>query len=138
MSDGTDLDRALRRIGDRWSLLVVDALRSGPRRYGELARSVPGIAPNVLARRLRDLEADGLVVATPYQERPVRMAYGLTADGRALAAVIDQLAAWAAAREGDTVGPRHDACGTALELRWWCPTCARTADGRESDGLHRL
>src|SRR5437870_50093 len=64
------LELALERVGDRWSLLVVDALLEGPRRYGELQEAVSGIAPNILAERLRRLEREGVVVGRPYQERP--------------------------------------------------------------------
>src|SRR4051812_25628360 len=80
------LDDALERIGDRWTLLVVDALLAGPRRFGELGEQVEGIAPNILTRRLRQLEADGIVVAAPYSHRPVRLSYELTGPGRDLAA----------------------------------------------------
>jgi DNA-binding HxlR family transcriptional regulator len=112
------LDEALRRVGDRWSLAVVAALLDGPRRYGELAEQLPGIAANTLAARLRQLEADGLVLARPYSERPRRFAYALTEEGAALAGVLDALEAWAG---GD--GPVHDLCGTPLERRFYCPTC---------------
>ncbi len=50
------LAAALERVGDRWSLLVVDALLGGPRRYGDLQEGLPGIATNLLADRLRHLE----------------------------------------------------------------------------------
>lgn len=139
------LDRALRDVGDRWSLLVVAALVDGQRRFNDLQQRVPGIAPNILSRRLRDLEAAGLVVAEPYQRRPARMAYGLTASGSELAGVLDQLAAWGASRPGgggsdahDELAVRHQACGTALETRWWCPTCERLAEPTDVEELHHL
>src|SRR5437660_1518138 len=50
------LEAALDRVGDRWSLLVVEALLDGPRRFGELGDALPGIAPNILTDRLRRLE----------------------------------------------------------------------------------
>jgi len=113
------LDEALRRVGDRWSLAVVAALLAGPRRYGELAEELPGIAANTLAARLRQLEGDGLVLARPYSERPKRFAYALTEEGAALAGVLEALEAWA----GGGDGPAHDLCGTPLERRLYCPTC---------------
>jgi DNA-binding HxlR family transcriptional regulator len=128
---GDDLFEAVQRVGDRWTLLLVEALRAGPRRYGELEAEVAGIAPNVLARRLRALESDGLVVATPYQQRPVRMRYELTAAGQDLAGVLDLLRQWGAARRGGG-GPRHEACGGELELRLWCPTCERPVDADDA------
>ena len=116
------LEAALDRVGDRWSLLLVEALLERPRRFGELGDALPGIAPNILTDRLRRLERERIVVATPYQQRPPRMSYALTADGRALASVLRLLAAWGA-RTGDADPARHELCGTALETRWWCPTC---------------
>jgi DNA-binding HxlR family transcriptional regulator len=125
------LGAALERVGDRWSLLVVEALLEGPRRYNDLLESLIGIAPNILADRLRRLERERLVVARPYSERPPRMDYSLTADGRDLASALRLLADWGARRAASPTGVegaheplRHDACGTPLEARWYCPTCA--------------
>ncbi len=125
------LGAALERVGDRWSLLVVEALLDGPRRYNDLLETLTGIAPNILADRLRRLERERLVVARPYSERPPRMDYSLTADGRDLASALRLLADWGARRAVPAAGTdavheplRHDACGTPLEARWYCPTCA--------------
>ena len=82
------LEAALDRVGDRWSLLVVEAMLDGPRRFGELTETLSGIAPNILTDRLRRLERAGIVRSTPYQERPTRLAYDLTADGRDLASAL--------------------------------------------------
>ena len=123
-----NLAHALSVIGDRWTLQVVAGLLDGPRRFGELAEQLDGIAPNVLTTRLRQLERDGLVVATPYSQRPVRLAYALTDSGRELSDAIALLSAWGARQTGDAEGPVHDACGTALETRLYCPTCERAAD----------
>ena len=130
----TSLADALATIGDRWTLLIVDALLDGSRRFGELEQAVGGISTNVLAQRLRRLEAEGLVTATPYSRRPLRMQYDLTADGRALGPAITTLVAWAAQRSGGDHAV-HDACGTPLEVRAWCPTCERTVDPDHVD-LH--
>jgi DNA-binding HxlR family transcriptional regulator len=119
------LIEAVSQIGDRWSLLIVDALLGGPRRFGELIDGVDGLAPNILSRRLKQLEADGLVVAEPYSRRPLRHDYRLTASGEELAGVLRLLAQWAAARRGpqSAIGLAHQACGTTLEAQWYCPTC---------------
>ena len=119
---------ALDVIGDRWTLRVVEGLLDGPKRFGELAESLTGIAPNVLTTRLRQLERDGLVVATPYSQRPVRLAYALSESGRELGGAISLLSAWGARQTGDSEGPVHDSCGTALESRLYCPTCERAVD----------
>jgi DNA-binding HxlR family transcriptional regulator len=135
----TPLERALARVGDRWTLLVVEALLDGPRRFGELGEAVPGIAPNILAARLRKLESEQLVVSTPYSTRPVRHHYELTADGRELATALAVLGSWAAHVDSTVPGvPYHDVCGTPLELRPWCPTCGRLVDDADADELDRL
>lgn len=133
------LERALEGVGERWSLLVVDALLDGPKRYGELATQVEGIAPTVLADRLRRLVRQGLVVGVPYSERPRRLAYELSADGAELSGVLASLTAWAARREGLPAPQYHAACGTELELRPWCPTCERSVDvDTDADTLDRV
>lgn len=116
------LEAALDRVGDRWSLLLVEALLEGPRRFNELGERMTGIAPNILADRLRRLERERIVTSTPYQERPPRMSYSLTGDGRDLASVLRLLADWGA-HVGAGEPLHHELCGTALETRWWCPTC---------------
>ena len=137
--DAAALERALVRIGDRWSLLVVEALLAGPRRFGELSDALAGIAPNILTARLRQLEQDGLVVARPYSERPVRHEYSLTGAGRELADAIALLADWGARRRGSAGdAPFHAACGTRLEVRPWCPTCDRVVDPDEPTTAHEL
>jgi len=117
------LESALDRVGDRWSLLIVDALLEGPRRFGELREAMPSIAPNILTDRLRRLERERILVAAPYSTRPPRMEYTLTGDGRDLASALRLLAEWGTRRTGGEP-LRHDRCGTALEARWFCPTCA--------------
>ena len=121
--DNASLDGAVREIGDRWSLRLIGALLDGDRTFSELSEEVAGIAPNILTARLKALQRDALVAARPYQRRPVRMRYSLTASGRRLADAVAMLAQWGAARQGGTAGPRHETCGSALELRPWCPTC---------------
>jgi len=131
------LDAALQRVGDRWTLLVVEALLEGPRRFGDLKDAVGSIAPNVLTQRLRALEAERLVIAQPYSDRPPRYVYELSDAGLELAGALRALADWGA-RHGGGEPPRHDACGTPLEAVWWCPTCERAVDGDEADGLHHV
>jgi DNA-binding HxlR family transcriptional regulator len=120
----TPLELALERVGDRWSLLVVEALLDGPRRFNELSDGVAGIAPNILVSRLRGLEREGVVLSRPYSERPPRVEYALTAAGRDLAGALRLLADWGARRSDAAEPIRHDVCGTPVEVRWYCPTCA--------------
>lgn len=129
------LDAALGRVGDRWSLLLVEALLEGSRRFNELLDDVPGIAPNILTDRLKRLDRASVVRATPYSERPLRYAYELTADGRELAGVLRLLASWGGRGAQDAEPLRHAACGTPVEAHWYCPTCARMVDGDEASAL---
>jgi DNA-binding HxlR family transcriptional regulator len=129
----TALEAALDRVGDRWSLLVVDALLDGPRRFGELRDGLPGIAPNILTDRLRRLERERILVSAPYSLRPPRMEYALTGDGRDLASALRLLADWGSRRTGGEP-LRHDRCGTAIEARWFCPTCAVAVGDAEISG----
>ncbi len=116
---------------------MIDALADGPLRFGELADRV-GAAPNILTDRLRRLEVEGLVVAAPYSERPVRFAYRLSAGGAELATALVALAAWGAAAEGTPPERFHQLCGSGIELRPWCPTCDRPVGVDESPGTFDL
>ena len=126
---------AAARVGDRWTLLIVDALLGGPRRFGELAGALPEIATNVLSQRLKRLEADRIVLATAYQARPPRYSYELTRTGRELAGVLRLLAQWGAGAGAGAQGAglEHTACGTRMEARWWCPTCERVVAEDEDE-----
>jgi len=128
MSRRRNLAHTLAVIGDRWTLQIVSGLLDGPKRFGELAETLTGIAPNVLTTRLRQLEREGVVVAVPYSHRPVRLAYALSDTGRELGDAISLLSAWGARQTGDAEGPVHESCGTALETRLYCPTCEQPAD----------
>jgi DNA-binding HxlR family transcriptional regulator len=118
-------------VGDRWSLLVVEALLGGPRRFNDLLADIPGVATNVLSQRLKRLESEAVVIARPYSERPPRFSYELTAAGAELAGALRLLASWGGT---GAEAPRHTACGTPLEIRWHCPTCARPVDNPNDAG----
>jgi DNA-binding HxlR family transcriptional regulator len=121
---GGGLSEALEAIGDRWSLAVIANLLEGPLRFGELQERLPAISPNVLSQRLRALQQSGLLLSTPYSHRPLRCLYELTSAGAELAGPLRLLDDWGARRAGaDDEPPRHAACETALELRWYCPAC---------------
>jgi DNA-binding HxlR family transcriptional regulator len=83
------LARGLDVIGDRWVLLIVRELLGGPRRYGELVHGLPGIATNLLADRLRTMQAGDLVAKVDGDR------YQLTESGEALQGVVSAIAAWA-------------------------------------------
>ena len=122
---------ALSKVGDRWTLLVIEALLEGSLRFADLQEQVTGIAPNTLSSRLKALETEGLIVARAYSERPPRFEYTLTAAGKELAGAISLLTAWGSRHSEETQAPNHGLCGTPLEVRWWCPTCDRPAEESE-------
>jgi DNA-binding HxlR family transcriptional regulator len=129
----TPLADALARVGDRWTLLVVAALLDGPLRFNELQERLEGIAPNVLSARLKGLAEQALVVTQAYSEHPPRFVYELSESGRELAGALRLLADWGA-RTGGGEPYRHEVCGTALEARWWCPSCGQVVDDPADDG----
>ncbi len=104
------LDAALKRVGDRWSLLIVRELLPGPMRYSELVASLGGIATNLLADRLRSLEAAGVIERRPGQTRGV--VYALTPWGSGLREAIDAFIRWSIPLMARGSG------GDAFEPRW--------------------
>ena len=132
-SASSPLAEALAKVGDRWTLLVVEALLAGPRRFNDLLELVPGIAANILSERLKRLERETLLVARPYSDRPPRAAYELTAEGKELAGALRLLAHWGARHTDPAQAPRHPACGTPIEARWYCPTCDHLVDSEWRD-----
>jgi DNA-binding HxlR family transcriptional regulator len=85
---------ALDLWGDKWSLLVIRDLFLGKKRYNALLASEEGITTNILADRLRRLERNGLIRKKPYQKRPLRHEYQLTAAARDLWPVITEIVRW--------------------------------------------
>ncbi|MEY2847788.1 MAG: hypothetical protein RI885_453 [Actinomycetota bacterium] len=87
----SDIAAALDIVGARWALLIVERLLDGPQRYGDLQRDL-GVPTNILATRLRELEAAGVLRRLPLKHNT--RAYALTDRGRALRVAIDALARW--------------------------------------------
>jgi DNA-binding HxlR family transcriptional regulator len=105
---------ALDLVGDRWSLLIVRELMLGPKRFGAIRAGVPGIATNMLARRLADLTAAGIVEETVLPAPASVAAYALTRAGEALWPVIESLCRWGLCQPGHD--PRRFISPTALML----------------------
>jgi DNA-binding HxlR family transcriptional regulator len=87
----------LDRVGDKWTVLIVDILDGGPKRFNEVRLAIGGITPKVLTSTLRSLVADGLVDRTVYAEVPPRVEYSLTDLGRSLQEPVAALRRWAEA-----------------------------------------
>jgi DNA-binding HxlR family transcriptional regulator len=86
---------AIELIGKRWSGAIIWALSDGPLRYADLKRAVPGLSDRLLSRRLRELEAAGLMARHVEDGLPVRVTYELTEKGVALRPAIQSLREWA-------------------------------------------
>lgn len=85
----------LDRIGDRWAVLVLVLLQTGPVRFNQLRRRIEGISQKMLSQTLKNLERDGLVTRTAIATVPVTVEYALTPLGRTLITTVDQLRLWA-------------------------------------------
>ena len=85
----------LSRIGDKWTVLVVQTLGEGPKRFNELRREIPSVSQRMLTLTLRNLERDGIVNRTVTPTIPPRVDYELTELGRSLQKPISGLAGWA-------------------------------------------
>jgi DNA-binding HxlR family transcriptional regulator len=85
----------LSRIGDKWTVLVVQTLGSGSKRFNELRREIPSVSQRMLTLTLRNLERDGLVSRTVTPSIPPRVDYALTELGQSLQKPICGLATWA-------------------------------------------
>ena len=102
----------LQRVGDKWSMLVIDLLGQGTLRFTELHRSVDGITARMLTVTLRGLERDGIVTRTIHPVIPPRVEYALTPMGRTLLDTIGQLVSWT-----DSHLPEIEAARAAYDAR---------------------
>jgi DNA-binding HxlR family transcriptional regulator len=114
--------RALERVGDRWTLLVVRDLLSGPKRFTDLMDRLAGITPKTLTQRLRDLEADELVEVDRVPGRR-EVWYRLSPAGQDLQPVLDELLHWGMRHvleppgPDEPVHPEHVLRGLQLQLQ---------------------
>lgn len=81
-------------IGGKWKPIIIWLLISGSKRFGELHKSVPGIALKVLSRQLKELESDGIIIRKAYAEMPPRVEYSLSKKGQTLKALMESMALW--------------------------------------------
>jgi DNA-binding HxlR family transcriptional regulator len=97
---GCPLNASVEMLGDRWSLLIIrDMMLLGSRTYKEFLESYEGIATNILAHRLRMLEAQGIITVEPDPTDGRKRIYLLTAKGIDLAPVLTEMVLWAARHE---------------------------------------
>lgn len=107
----------LGRIGDKWSVLIIQRLGEGPRRFNEIKRIIGGISQRMLTLTLRNLERDGLVSRTVTPTVPPRVDYALTDLGRDLLIPVSALGQWAIA---------HTPCIEAARARFDASEAAET------------
>lgn len=96
----------LDRLSDKWSLLIVELLRTGTRRFNELRRAVDDISQRMLTLTLRRLERDGLVTRTVHEVVPPQVEYALTPLGATLLDAIAPLVAWTREHRGQVAVAR--------------------------------
>ncbi|MCR5078162.1 MAG: helix-turn-helix transcriptional regulator [Prevotella sp.] len=98
----------LSRVGDKWSMLLLFTLESRDgQRFKELQRDIPDISQKMLTATLKTLEADGLLRREAFAEVPPRVEYSLTAKGKSLLPLIDNLLAWATDNMDDIMESRR-------------------------------
>lgn len=123
--DACSIASTLAIIGDRWTLLVLRDIFRGVRRFSQLQADL-GIAKNILSDRLQKLMDHGVIEQVPYQERPLRNEYHLTAKGVDLSPSLVALMHWGDRWYAEGGAPTvlvHAQCGTALEQTTVCPAC---------------
>jgi len=136
-NDYSDLNcsiaRTLELVGERWTVLVLRDIFLGIRRFDALQSDL-GIARNVLAARLERLVAEGILEKVPYQERPRRNEYRLSAKGLDLWPAVMELMQWGdrhAAPAGPPMLIRHVGCGGELGERRVCTRCGEPLGVRD-------
>src|SRR5262245_481357 len=89
------VSEVLARVGDKWTILVVNELGQGPRRFNEIRRALGSISQRMLTLTLRNLERDGLVTRTVFPTIPPKVEYELTTLGRSLLVPVSGIGLWA-------------------------------------------
>lgn len=121
--------KTLEIIGDRWTLLIVRDLIRGPQRFQDFERSLAGIAPTLLSRRLKLMEAHGLITRRLYSRRPPRAEYTLTRKGSELGVVVGALASWGSRHVYRRAKLTHQECGHEVVVGFHCPHCSQRVRG---------
>ena len=88
------VEKTLKIIGTKWTILIIRDLCEGTKRFGELQRSLDGISPRTLALRLKQLEKEGIVKRKVFEEIPLHVEYSLTTKGTSLREIIVKMREW--------------------------------------------
>ena len=104
---------AVELIGRRWTGAILRALLADVKRFNDLATAIPGLSDRMLAERLRELEAEGVVTRTVTPCTPVRIDYRLTEKGQALESVVQAVAGWVEAWPESEPATEESAAGVS-------------------------
>lgn len=91
----TKSEQAFDLLGKRWTALILRTLCGGPKRFSEMAATIPEISERMLSERFRELEKFGIVDRKVYPDTPIRIEYELTEKGKALHPVVEAVQTWA-------------------------------------------
>lgn len=116
---------SLEILGERWTLLIVRDLLVGPRKFRDLSDSL-GAAPGLLSRRLKLLEARGVVTRRMYTDHPPRAEYALTEAGAELRTVVRSLTIWGSKHLPGERVLVHSRCDHPIEMAYRCAHCDET------------
>ena len=93
-SKACGVERTLKIIGSKWTILILHHLCDGKKRFGELQRSLDGISPKTLSERLKQLEQYGIINKKIFAEVPLHVEYSLTTQGKSLKEIIFLMGEW--------------------------------------------
>lgn len=108
--------RAVELVGRRWTGAILMVLLQGASRFTDIVHAVPGLSDRLLSERLKELEAEGIVVRIVHPETPVRIEYQLTDKGRDLSGVAEAVTSWASRWLTPDVDGQHEAHQSDREL----------------------
>jgi DNA-binding HxlR family transcriptional regulator len=115
--------KTLEIIGDRWTILIVRDLFQGRTKFAEFLEGLPGLAPNILSDRLKNLESNGIIAEHMYSDHPPRVEYKLTPKGKELAPVLGALFDWGTRHLHKEYALVNTDCGHEVHVGYFCPSC---------------
>lgn len=133
-----NIAQTLNIIGDKWTMLILRQLMIGRRTYKEILDGLEGIPSNLLSKRLKGLEEDGLVEASLYCNHPPRYEYLLTESGKDLNDIFYSLLMWGE-KHISTCDKQiqHKECGNKVDHMYYCPECEKVVDKEEISIISR-
>lgn len=127
-----NIAQTLNLIGDKWTLLILHAIQCDKHTYKELHDALPKIPTNLLSNRLKELENDGLITCSLYQDHPPRYQYDLSESGKDLKDLYQVIAIWGEKHLKDC--PKkvtHTKCQHHVKVMYYCEHCNTYIDADE-------